>query len=160
MLAMDENKELLSKEHNAEINCEKLTQTEQRSLLFHILYAVDAYDYDVSLDHIVDNFLLGYGIIIPKESSVYKQAHFIIENRTSLDALLVPYLQNWSFERLGVATRLILRQSIAELNQKKSEPAVVINEAIELAKCFAEKDAYKFINGILDEYVKKAHPVV
>ena len=32
---------------------------------------------------------------------------------------------------------------------------VAINEAIELAKCFAEKDAYKFVNGILDEAVKK-----
>jgi N utilization substance protein B len=39
---------------------------------------------------------------------------------------------------------------------KKGDPAasIVINEAIELAKCFAEKDAYKFINGVLDESVK------
>ena len=31
---------------------------------------------------------------------------------------------------------------------------VIINEAIELAKAFSEKDAYKFINGILDEAAK------
>jgi len=35
--------------------------------------------------------------------------------------------------------------------------AIVINEAIELAKCFSEDDAYKFVNGILDELVKGMH---
>jgi len=33
--------------------------------------------------------------------------------------------------------------------------SVVINEALELAKSFAEVDAHKFINGLLDEWVKR-----
>ena len=37
---------------------------------------------------------------------------------------------------------------------------IIINEAIELAKCFSEKDAYKFINGILDEAVRKSGKVI
>jgi N utilization substance protein B len=36
-----------------------------------------------------------------------------------------------------------------------TSPTIIINEAVELAKCFAEKDAYKFVNGILDEALKK-----
>jgi N utilization substance protein B len=32
---------------------------------------------------------------------------------------------------------------------------VVINEALELAKIFAEKDGYKFVNGVLDEWAKR-----
>jgi N utilization substance protein B len=41
-----------------------------------------------------------------------------------------------------------------ELESRTVSHSIVLNEAIELAKCFAEKDAYKFINGILDEAVK------
>jgi N utilization substance protein B len=41
-----------------------------------------------------------------------------------------------------------------ELNQKGAIPSIIINEAIELAKQFAEQDSYRFINGILDEICK------
>lgn len=150
-------KEQLPKESDADkiVNCEDLTHTEQRSLLFHLLYAVDAYDYDISLNAIVDSFARGFGIIIPKESDVYLQAASIIEERTELDTMLIPLIENWRFERLGVSTKLILRASLWEFLHTDTDHAVIINEAVELAKCFAEKDAYKFINGILDEYVKR-----
>ena len=42
-----------------------------------------------------------------------------------------------------------------ELQQPKAIASIVINEAVELAKIFAEKDAYKFVNGILDQYCKQ-----
>jgi N utilization substance protein B len=42
-----------------------------------------------------------------------------------------------------------------ELFHTDMPTSIVINEAVELAKCFSEKDAYKFVNGILDEAVKE-----
>ena len=146
-------------EQEDEISCNDLSQAEQRSLIFHLLYAMDAYDYDISLDSIVDNFARGYNVVIPKESEVYKRSASIIEKRAQLDELIIPLIDNWRFERLGVSTKLILRQSLWELLHHIADRAVIINEAVELAKCFAEKDAYKFINGLLDEYVKQqGHP--
>jgi N utilization substance protein B len=53
-----------------------------------------------------------------------------------------------------MSTKLILRFALWELAQATTAPSVVLNEAIELAKCFSEKDAYKFINGVLDRYIK------
>lgn len=156
--AMDEHNEQPSKETDfeGEINCEDLTQTEQRSLVFHLLYAVDAYEYDVTLESIVESFAVGFQVIIPKESAVYQKTASIIAQRATLDALIVPLIDNWRFERLGVSTKLILRQSLWEFLHTQTDHAVIINEAVELAKCFAEKDAFKFINGILDEYVKRS----
>lgn len=156
-MIMEEKKARLPKDSDfeTEINCNDLTQTEQRALLFHVLYAVDAYDYDISVEAVADNFARGYGVIIPHDSPVFIMAAGIIAERAKLDELIVPLIDNWRFERLGVATKLILRQSLWELIHKQTEPAVVINEAVELAKCFAEKDAYKFVNGLLDEYVSR-----
>lgn len=144
-----------SPEVEKEINCNDLTQTEQRSLIFHLLYAIDAYDYDISIEAIADNFRRGYGIHIPKESPVFRTAAAIVAEHEKLDTLIIPLIDNWRFERLGIVTKLILRQSIWEFLHIQTEPAVIINEAVELAKCFAEKDAYKFINGLLDEYVSR-----
>ena len=135
--------------------CTDLTVTEQRSLIFHLLYALDAFEYDISLDALVDNFKKGFGIIIPSDSDVFTTTLSISEKKDELDKTIMPLIENWAFDRLGVATKLILRLGAWELEHTDTDPAVIINEAVELAKCFGEKDSYKFINGILDEYNKR-----
>ncbi|HVT62092.1 MAG TPA: transcription antitermination factor NusB [Legionellaceae bacterium] len=132
-----------------------LSKREKRSLIFHILYAAEAFDYQCSLESIVDNFNRGFGLDIPLDSDVFSDAQAIITNRNNLDEECKPLLSNWRFERLGMCTKLILRYALWELQATDTNPTIVINEAVELAKCFAEKDAYKFVNGILDEALKK-----
>ncbi len=141
-------------EHN-EIICTELAHKDQQSLIFHLLYAADTFDYEVSLESIADNFSRGFDIVIPTDSAVFQQALAIIQQRQELDRAIQPLLDNWRFERLGTITRLIIRLSIWQLMNTSIDPAIIINEAVELAKCFAEKDAYKFINGILDEFTKR-----
>jgi len=132
-----------------------LSRREKRSLIFHLLYAAEAFDYQSSLESIVDNFNRGFGLDIPFESDVFADAQAIIENRDNLDEECKPLLSNWRFERIGMCTKLILRYALWELQSTDTNPTIIINEAVELAKCFAEKDAYKFVNGILDEALKK-----
>lgn len=140
---------------NEPIAVERLSLRDQRILLFYILYAADSFDYQVSVESIIDNLSKIFCINIPAESAVVIQALSIIENRQTLDATLRPFLANWRFERLGVCTRLILRLALWELMHTAIAPTIIINEAIELAKMFAEKDSYKFVNGVLDEVVKR-----
>lgn len=133
-----------------------LTATEQRSLIFHLLYALDSFDYETSVEAVADAFKRGYGINIPSDSSVFQKTAAIVSQRKDLDALILPLIENWSIERLGVPTKLILRLALWELLYTDTDPVVIINEAVELAQCFAERDAYKFINGVLDSYRKSS----
>ncbi|MFA5074942.1 MAG: transcription antitermination factor NusB [Candidatus Babeliales bacterium] len=130
------------------------SRRETRSLAFHILYAADRFDYTIDFEELIDVFRTGFNLEIPEDSDAIKMAKNIIESRQELDNQIKPLLKNWKIERLGCCTLLILRLAIWELMQKEIAPSIIINEAIELAKGFAEKDAYKFINGILDEYCK------
>lgn len=139
----------------SDIICDTLAASDQRSLVLHLLYALDAFDYQVSLESIADNFGRGFGVIISKNSDVFQQVHNINQEREQLDTSVLPLLSNWRIERLGICTRLILRLALWELEYTSIDPIIIINEAIELAKCFAEKDAYKFVNGILDELIKQ-----
>ena len=134
----------------------QLSRREKRSLVFHFLYAAEAFDYQNSLESIVDNFNRGFDLDVPLDSDVVHIAQEIIEDRVALDQAFKPLLSNWRFERLGVCTKLILRYALWELQTTDTMPTIIINEAVELAKCFAEKDAYKFINGILDEALKQS----
>ncbi|MBA3751953.1 transcription antitermination factor NusB [Candidatus Dependentiae bacterium] len=151
-----------STEHsNQELNSETLSQTDQRSLVFHLLYAADSAEYDSSLASISDNFGRGFNVVIPQEGDVFKKAFSIIDERIALDNLIISLTENWRIERLGIVTKLITRIALWEFLHTDLDALIIINEAIELAKCFGEKDSYKFINGILDNYKNRSqeeHP--
>jgi len=134
---------------------DKLSRREVRSLIFHILYAAESFGYDVSVGAITDNFNRGLNLDIPIDSDAVMIAQKVIGEQEGLDKLIVPLLDNWRLERIGVCTKLILRLSIWEIKNTDTPGSIVINEAIELAKCFSEKDAYRFVNGILDEICKE-----
>lgn len=138
-----------------ENNKSNLSRRAFRSLIFHILYATDRFDYSESIDIIIENFNTGFGLELKPDNPAVIIAKEIIIKKEQLDEQIKPFLKNWTLERLGCCTKLILRLAIWELSQPNAIPSVIINEAIELAKSFAEKDAYKFINGILDEYCKQ-----
>lgn len=132
----------------------ELSRRDVRSLIFHLLYAMDSFEYEDSLESVVDMFNRGFDLDIPLDSEVVVVVRAIADNRHELDEKVKPFLHNWRLERIGLATKLILRLAMWELEKKEVSHSIILNEAIELAKCFAEKDAYKFINGILDEAVK------
>lgn len=139
---------------DSHIQYDDLSRRDVRSLIFHLLYAMESFDYNESLNAIVDNFNRGFELDISTTSEVFTVTQAVVDEREALDHVIKPLLHNWRFERIGVCTKLILRLAIWELLQKKNPATIIINEAIELCKCFAEKDAYKFVNGILDEAVK------
>ncbi|MGE0009792.1 MAG: transcription antitermination factor NusB [Candidatus Babeliales bacterium] len=132
-----------------------LSQRDKRSLVFHLLYIMEVFDYEATMESIVDNLNRGFHMDVPLDAPEVETARLIIEQRAALDERYIPLLSNWRIERIGVCTKLILRYAIWELETGDTDPKIVINEAIELAKAFAEKDAFKFINGILDQIIKQ-----
>jgi transcription antitermination protein NusB len=140
--------------------CETLDQIIQsrrkfRSLLFHVLYAVDALDYETTATEVAEKLNTTYETDIDLDGTMINTVTDIAARRNELDQILIPFLENWRFERIGKCTLLVLRYAIWEMIYTKTAHNIIINEAIELAKCFSEKDAYKFVNGILDKISAK-----
>ncbi|HKT80973.1 MAG TPA: transcription antitermination factor NusB [Vicinamibacterales bacterium] len=74
----------------------------------------------------------------------------------AIDALIAETSERWRPERMAILDRLILRMATCELmRQSPLPPAVVINEALELARTFSTEESVKFINGMLDGIRKK-----
>jgi len=73
-----------------------------------------------------------------------------------IDELIAGTARRWRPERMALLDRLILRMAIGELlSGTGTPPAVVINEALELARTFTTEESVKFINGMLDAIRKK-----
>ena len=68
----------------------------------------------------------------------------------TIDPLLEASADNWRLGRMAVIDRLIMRMAVYELLYTETPRAVVIDEALELAKTFSGDEAVAFINGVLD----------
>jgi len=70
---------------------------------------------------------------------------------TAIDKQITTASQNWRLERMGRVDRNLLRMSTWELMERADVPrAVVIDEAVELAKSYGTDESSAFVNGVLD----------
>ncbi len=79
-----------------------------------------------------------------------------LANLEKLDEELSLQTAHWRLERLAAVDRNILRLALFELTHvPDTPPAVVIDEAIEIAKKYGAEESGRFVNGVLDGFVKR-----
>jgi len=64
--------------------------------------------------------------------------------------------EHWKLERMPIVDRNILRLGIYEMSRQDTPAAVVIDEALELARQFSSEESVAFINGVLDAVHKES----
>ncbi len=72
------------------------------------------------------------------------------ESAGRIDQAITAKSANWRIERMPVVDRNVLRLAIYEMTEVGTPPAVVIDEALELARQFSGEESVSFINGVLD----------
>lgn len=92
------------------------------------------------------------------ETVEYARALFAktLENKEHIDGIIRSALQNWEMERVSLVDKNILRFALCEiLFFPDVPPKVIVNEAIEIAHKYSSEDAGRFVNGILDRFLKQ-----
>lgn len=81
----------------------------------------------------------------------------VVEHADELDSWIADVAENWSVERMPVIDRALLRMALYEiLWHDEIPPAVTIDEAVELAKCYSTTDSSRFVNGMLGRLTERA----
>lgn len=112
---------------------------------------------DVVLVYSTDEDDEGYvaGVFDPgSQLFVTELVHAAKDHEHFLDAELAKYPHDWSYDRIGVPERVLLRLAVAEMIFLGTSHKVVIDEALDMAKLYAQDDARRFINGILGAVMK------
>lgn len=73
-----------------------------------------------------------------------------IKNKDRYVGYINEVLKDWTFDRLGMIEKAILLNGCAEFDLKQLSAAVIIDESVEMARKYCDKDAYKLINRVLD----------
>lgn len=80
----------------------------------------------------------------------------IISHKGEIDDTIQSVSEHWRVSRMALVDRNILRMAVFEiLYEENIDTAVVINEAIEIARKYSGNEAAAFVNGILDGARKK-----
>jgi transcription antitermination protein NusB len=83
----------------------------------------------------------------------------VATRREEIDALLSKHSRGWTLERMPVIDRTVLQVAVFELMDRSDVPtAVVIDEAVELAKRFSTDDSGRFVNGMLSTIAPLVRP--
>ncbi len=77
-------------------------------------------------------------------------AHGAVNMAADLDKRIEHHSQHWRIERMAPVDRNILRLAVYEMTLRTTPVAIVIDEAIELARQFSGDESVGFINGVLD----------
>lgn len=123
------------------------TRRTGREQALQALYAVDVGSRDAAdaLDEIV-----GARASADHRTFVRELVLGTLDGREEADALISEHLRGWTLERLPSLDRLILRMATYELRHRPQTPeAVIVNEAVELAKKFSTEESGKYVNGVL-----------
>jgi N utilization substance protein B len=73
-----------------------------------------------------------------------------------IDGMIERHAEHWRMDRMAAVDRNILRLGVAEfLGYPNTPRAVVINEALEIARRFSAPESVQFINGVLDSVARE-----
>lgn len=79
----------------------------------------------------------------------------VVKQHKRLDEALTEFVDR-PVEKIDPVEKAVLRIGVYELINRLETPyKVIINEGINLAKCFGAEGSYKYVNGILDQIAKK-----
>lgn len=87
---------------------------------------------------------------IPTDEFMEELARGTARRADEIDQKITAKSSNWRIERMATVDRNILRLAIYEIQVTATPPAVVIDEALELAREFAGDESVAFVNGVLD----------
>ena len=79
-------------------------------------------------------------------------------HQRDLDRRIAAASERWPLHRMPVVDRTILRLALYELLHESTPTAVVLNEAVELAKRYSTKKSGAFVNGVLSTLAGQVRP--
>jgi len=129
------------------------TRHQARSAVIGLLYA-----YDLGNDTISDFFddILEEQKIRNKQKDFSKELFAgTIANLPQIDKEINKHLAGWNMTSIGKVEKAIMRLGAYEILIAGTDRAIIINEAVELAKDLADEKSPSFINGVLDAIGKE-----
>ncbi len=130
-----------------------MSRREAREKAVQVLYQIDMREID--LQEAMQ--------VVLEDQSDFEETDFlkqivngVLSHQNELDQAIQKYLRSWSFDRLALVDRAVLRIAAYEIFYIQDIPErVSLNEALELTRAFGMEESVKYINAVLANLVKE-----
>lgn len=130
-----------------------MSRREAREKAVQVLYQIDMREID--LQEAMQ--------VVLEDQSDFEETDFlnqivkgVLSHQNELDQAIQKYLRSWSFDRLALVDRAVLRIAAYEIFYIRDIPErVSLNEALELTRAFGMEESVKYINAVLANLVKE-----
>jgi N utilization substance protein B len=131
------------------------TRRKSRELALQMLFQADMGKQDS--DQVRESFRRERGDVGTDVRDFAEDLFRVATSRSAeIDRLIEGHAENWRMERMAAVDRNLLRGAVAELLGFPTTPrAVIINEALEIARKYSSPESVQFINGVLDSVSKE-----
>jgi transcription antitermination protein NusB len=123
-----------------------VSRRQARRAAFVLTYQLDVRT-GSDIEELAARYLVDTGMPVPDYTR--EAVEGVLRDRAAIDAAVDAAAAGWTADRLGAVERSILRLATWELRGGELPAAVVIDEAVELAKRYAGSEAAPFVNGVL-----------
>jgi len=83
----------------------------------------------------------------------------VSEHATRIDGVISRLAADWPLDRMPAVDRAVLRLGVYELAERPDVPtAVILDEAVALAKRYSTDESGRFVNGVLAAAAKELRP--
>jgi N utilization substance protein B len=94
------------------------------------------------------------GTAHPLDGFARRLVEGVADHRDDLDQRIQRFARRWTIARMPIVDRNVLRLATYELLHEDTPPAIVIDQAVELAKALSTDDSGRYINGVMDSVRK------
>jgi N utilization substance protein B len=131
------------------------TRRKSRELALQMLFQADLGQQPA--EDVRKTFWKGRGEVEREVQGFAEDIFRVAQDRSAdIDKLIASHAENWRVDRMAAVDRNVLRAAVAEMMGFPATPrAVIINEAIEIARKFSSPESAQFINGVLDSIGKE-----
>lgn len=108
--------------------------------------------------HVVATFLKPKEAEAPENTFARELFQGTVDEISALDPMLRQHASHWRLERMAAVDRNLIRLALFEmLHHPQTAHAVIINEALDIARRFSGEESAQFVNGVLDA-IRKSIP--
>lgn len=128
-------------------NIDPRSQSRERALT--LLYEADTKN--------VSGHIVIAGLVEPPDAVSLLIVRGVADNQVVIDVLISEHADGWTMNRMPCLDRNILRMATFELLHRPDIPqAVILDEAVQLAKTFSTDDSSRYVNGVLSAIAKSS----
>ncbi len=128
-------------------NIDPRSQSRERALT--LLYEADTKN--------VSGHIVIAGLVEPPDAVSLLIVRGVADNQVAIDVLISEHADGWTMNRMPCLDRNILRMATFELLHRPDIPqAVILDEAVQLAKTFSTDDSSRYVNGVLSAVAKSS----